>query len=490
MTSRFDPRRTFWAVLVGVLLSQGAWLLTLPTFRGIDEFDHVFKAAAVARGEWTNHGVALDGRGALVTIPGSIVRAAEDVCEWYEYTGPDNCRGTRQLAHGDVEVATAASNYNPTYYLLVGTIARPFSGDAANVVMRVVGAVLCALLMAWAAALIARWAATPWPLVLYGAGLTPVFLYSTTVASPNGLTYSGAALVWSALIATSRTPGATRHLAVPAAVGGSVMVTTHTTGAMWLLLITLTALLLLPVRDWLRILLRDRAWWGTSALVVVLATALSSAWVRLQNTNALGPRLAGADTDPLTFVDLLRAHLLWVFQTIAAFPTLNEQAPPVVYAAWLVVLAGVVVLATRRARSRVRIALVTLTCLIVVVPSILTVIAYPHEGIAWQGRYTLPLWIGVALLAGVAVDRASAVPRVRFVPVGFALMAVAMAVSTVDLGRTEVASGPSDPAAAAFPGGFVVVAILSVAGVLLPLVVLRRPAALPEKPDVAEEIAR
>src|SRR4051794_25121755 len=79
-------------VVLGTFLIQSAWSLALPPFRGTDEFDHAFRAASVADGQWVSHwGVAHDGRGVLVRAPRSLVVAASPVCRSYEYTGPDNC---------------------------------------------------------------------------------------------------------------------------------------------------------------------------------------------------------------------------------------------------------------------------------------------------------------------------------------------------------------------------------------------------------------
>ena len=78
--------------MLGTLLMQAAWWLALPPFRGTDEFDHAYRAAAVAGGQWRPSGeIAAHGRGELVTVPRSLVSAAEPVCSSYPYTGHDNC---------------------------------------------------------------------------------------------------------------------------------------------------------------------------------------------------------------------------------------------------------------------------------------------------------------------------------------------------------------------------------------------------------------
>ena len=39
-------------LVLGALVMQAAWILALPPFRGADEFDHAYRAAAVAHGEF------------------------------------------------------------------------------------------------------------------------------------------------------------------------------------------------------------------------------------------------------------------------------------------------------------------------------------------------------------------------------------------------------------------------------------------------------
>lgn len=458
------PRRVFAVTLIGVLLAQAAWILAMPAFRGIDEFDHVHKAAAVARGQWTDSGAAQDGRGGYVRIPGSIVRSATEVCEFYRYTGPDNCRAVEELPNGDVVVATAASAYNPAYYLIVGTFARPFGGAGADYAMRALTAVMCALMLAWSAAIIARWATSLWPLVTFVLGVTPVLVYSTTIAGPNGLTYAGAALVWASLAATTRLDSGTGNLALPATLGSIALVATHTTGPMWLALIVLAVAILQPVRGWLTTFRRDRLAWSAAAVTLAIITLLCLIWVRYAKTNALGSPLA--DVDPLALGDLVRAEILWPLQAIAAFPTRNEPAPVVVYALWGIPLTAMLVILVRRSSGRLRAALALVVLSSILVPTILTILSYERiGGIAWQGRYSLPLLLGLPILAGLAMDRRPE-PSRSILHVLAVLTASATVISTVHVGRTEDFSASAAALATRFDGGLVLVGALALAGAL------------------------
>src|SRR5689334_13456598 len=118
-----------FALVLGCLLMQFAWVIALPPFRGTDEFDHAYRAAEVAGGEWlSDRPMAEHGRGHLVAVPRSIVTAAHPICASYAYTGVDNCTPVRTLDDGRVLVASAASAYNPLFYWVVGIAAKPFEG--------------------------------------------------------------------------------------------------------------------------------------------------------------------------------------------------------------------------------------------------------------------------------------------------------------------------------------------------------------------------
>jgi hypothetical protein len=405
-----------------------------------------------------------------VEIPGDIVAAASKVCASYEYTGRDNCFAVQKAENGDVVVATAASAYNPAYYLVAGTIARPFHGVAVDYVMRAVTALACALLLAWAAVIVAAWGRTRWPLVAFTLGLTPVLVYSSAIASPNGIAYSAAALLWAAMLSLVRREADTARFALPATVGATALVAMHPTGPMFAFLILALAVTLRPVREWWALVARDRWVWLGAAAAILAVTLACTAWIAYAHPAALGE-----PTDPpLTALDYVRLQLLWALEAVAVFPTVTEFPPTVVYALWGVPLVAMLGFVAGRARRRVGFMLVTTLVLLVAIPSVFTAITYADEGISWQGRYSLPLWLGVSGIAALIAARWTREPRPALVPVVFAMLATAVTVSTVAVGHHEIDHGPADPAAAHVPGGLLLVGVLAAVGVLVPFMGLGR----------------
>ena len=148
---------TFAVAFVGVTLVQLAWALAVPPFRGSDEHDHAYRASEVADGEWRPDYVPPEhGRGDLITVRRDIVAAAHPVCTWLKYTAHDDCNGVRRIDDRHVLVASAAARYNPAFYWVIGSVAKPWTGAAALYAMRAAAAAMCAAAIAGCAGSWAR----------------------------------------------------------------------------------------------------------------------------------------------------------------------------------------------------------------------------------------------------------------------------------------------------------------------------------------------
>ena len=133
------------AVLLGVLLAQAAWILAVPPFRGMDEFDHAFRASGVASGQWRLHDQAAAGRGLLVDVPGDLSRPRRVSARACPTSRARPVTETDPGADGTVRATTSAANYPPAYYWVVGTAGEPFTGATSLYAMRIAAALMCAL---------------------------------------------------------------------------------------------------------------------------------------------------------------------------------------------------------------------------------------------------------------------------------------------------------------------------------------------------------
>lgn len=460
--------RVLFFTLLGVLFIQTAWALVVPPFRGLDEHDHAYKAAAVARGDWSpDHEPSAEGWGEILTVPRDLVIAAGPVCESLPYTTPENCRPGPAQVDGLVTVASSASRYNPVFYFAIGSPARSFSGSEALYAMRAMSALLCATMIGLAAVATLRWARTVWPMVTMLLACTPMMLYSTAVAAPNGLEMAGALLMWSALLGIARSEGdaVSRPLVALATVGAIPLVVVRTLGPLWLCLIALTMLLLIP-RHRVRLLFRDRAVVGCLG-VLFLVTATAALWSLTAATNAPTP----ATDQPLgsAWSVLPESWILWMLQAMAAFPARNEAAPLALYAIALPTWSVVTMIALRLGDRSERAALGTVVLMSSLIPLTVTVLTFQQMGTAWQGRYGFPYSMGFILICGFILDRARTTQqhaRWSMLAAG-AVMLSTQLIGQLEVLRNQVETSPLSGTEAWMQPSPILVVSLSFAGVSL-----------------------
>lgn len=391
---------TVLLVTVGFLLIQCSWILAVPPFRAMDEFDHAYRAAAVAGGQWVASDEPVpDGRGQYVQVPRSLVEAAAPVCSWYDYTGPDNCRAAERSTGSDqVEVASAASDYNPLFYWVVGTPSSQVEGFDFLYSTRFVAALVNALALGMCALLLTGGGAGRWRLLALFVVATPTLVYSTSVGAPNGLEMTGGLLLWcSAATLAARSGRREESLALAGmAVGAVLLAVPRLLGPFWLALILVSTLALVPPGRW-RELARARPW-GSGAVVATTAAAAASglAWSWWASTDLLDEPIEGGDFNPLVIA--LREVPLWILQAIAGFPLRNEPAPIAVYG---LVLAAMALLAAAVGRGLPRRDWLVVGALVGVwlgVQFAISAATVSTAGTIWQGRYALPYAVGPLLV--------------------------------------------------------------------------------------------
>ena len=401
------PLRVFLLAFAGLVLIQSAWILVVPQFRGLDEHEHVYRASSVANGHFRPEYVhAENGRGDLIPVAEHIAVAARPLCEFLPYPGPDDCVPVGQQPSGEVVIASSAARYHPAYYWIIGTVGKPWLGADAVLAMRIGSTLMCALVLAAAVTMTANFARTAWPHVGLLTAITPVVLYSNGMAAPNGLELASAALVWVSLLAIAHTQDASSHRAPLLALlsGGVMLATLRSFGPVWLTLILGIGLVVIGGPQF-RGLWRRHAWLVlTVCLVLALASLAGLTWSVTAGTNQ--PSLErGDDIEGSPWAILPLAVPLWILQSIAAFPARNEVAPALVYACFLPLYAGLVVLGLKWGRSREKAAILLVAGAAFVIPGSITIATYEQLGLAWQGRYSLPLSMGVFLIAGGVLNR-------------------------------------------------------------------------------------
>ncbi|MBW3562338.1 MAG: DUF2142 domain-containing protein [Actinobacteria bacterium] len=398
-----------WTWLLGgllLLVQVGAWVLATPVFGGPDEPAHTFWAAAVAGGDISGREPAGDVLGREVTVPASIAQLPDPGCFAFHPDVPAGCGEPRhEDAEGGVDVVTRAGRYPPAYYAVSGLPLRADAGAASLYWARAVSALLVV-----AVVVLALWSVRHrWDEHLalgVAVALTPMVLFVFAIINPNALEVAGNLAFWLAGLALVRVRDRAhvRRLAAIAALGAVLLALSRPASALWVAL-TGAVLLLVVRRRTFTSLVRMRAVWAAVAATVVGAV-VSVAWLVGSGF------LSGATTgEPSGLPTRFRPALIETFlrtddyteQLFGMFGWLDTPAPGVVPIVWLL-LVGLLVLLALVTNSRFSIATALIAVALPLVPAVLEARVLGTEGFVWQGRYTLPLAVGLPIVAAVAVQ--------------------------------------------------------------------------------------
>lgn len=438
------PLRAGWvrsaAAFVLLTVVSAAWGLSVPLFSAPDEPSHVVKAAAVANGQlgWRDIGGVPHVRVAAVFLRTDVHECYQHRPETSAACAPDFVGGTERT-----DVPTLAGRYPPLYYALVGLPLR-LSPDARGVyAARALSAALSAALLAAALSSAVTLGRHGWPVVGLAAGMTPIALYLSGMVNPNGFEVAAAACLWTSGAAVLLAPPGPvpQALVFRTAVAGALLCLTRGLSPLWAAAIVLVLLLLVPLArlrdpDLRRPLLLCAGVLATTGVLASLAAARAG----------LVPG-TGADVGLLDRVRLSTGRTpRFVRQTVGEFGWLDAPTPALALVLWLTVVSTLVVLGLAVGTRRQTVALLLLLVLVVVVPVALEVAQSNAIGPFWQGRYQLPLALGVPLLAALACSRAPVEPR-RLSAVVLPALAVAHLASWAWVVRRYAVGldGPLDP---------------------------------------------
>lgn len=407
-----DPRRPLLRAWLGRFIAfsvlLGGWAVSLPDFSGPDEPAHVLRAAAVAGGDLETDPRDLgDGESVVTGIPRSLtLGSAIAVCYVFDPTttpcGPPFVEdGTPS------EAVTTAGSAPPLFHGLVGPPLRAEPDARGLLLARLVNAAACAALLATAAAFALRARRRAFLLAGLGVAVTPMACYLATIINPSGIEIAAGIATWVLLLVAAREerPLST-GMAAALVAAGSVLVLSRALSAMFFVLIVATVVLALGWRAF------DPRRRQVQVAVGVLGVAFvaAAAWVLSHDPTALVPALV---IQPASLFSKLMQSIgktgSNLEQMIAAFGWLDVRSPRGVHFAWLFVAATLVLLAMHATRQvRARLALVAVIVASFAIPIVIEVRGYDEYGLIWQGRYILPIAVGIPLLSGVLLDRSPA----------------------------------------------------------------------------------
>ncbi|MFF7586969.1 DUF2142 domain-containing protein [Kitasatospora purpeofusca] len=403
-----SPRRLWGISFLLFVLLGSAWSVSTPMGGSPDEYAHLVRAAAVARGQLNGTEVMVKHQ--VAGMDGRFAETGVQLPEWYrELSTRHTCYAFQQWQSADcapalgssekiVEVTTAAGRYNPLYYTLVGWPSRIVSGEPGLYLMRLASAVFCAALLASAVVAAAEWRRRGIVIAGLLAALTPTTLYMGGVVNPSGPEIAAGVLVWSAALPMFMAPDRAllnRRL-LRLAVGGLVLINIRPLGLVWFAGAVACALLLTQ-RSAIRMVVRTRATWVCAA-VLAASTGVAMAWSMAHPDNSV---IEIPDWfTPLNAARLTFDHsLIFIHQMIGDFGWLDTPAPAITWLLWPAAIILLILLALCFGRPRQALVVIAIMVALIAVPVAAQSIQASKLGMVWQGRYLLPFMVGLPMTA-------------------------------------------------------------------------------------------
>ncbi len=379
------------------------WSVITPLFGAPDEPAHAIRAEALVRGELL--GTTVRGTGDLqVTAPAFLTTSVRDACFAFNDAVPANCMHLGSNLHGNRHMLTSAGRAPPVYYAIVGLPSLLAANLTGVWLMRLLSALLCAALVALAVDTARRYLTGTLAMFGLAVAVTPMLFFLAGVLNPSSIEIAAAIAAWVAGVAlVTRAPAIEPRLVDRLGIAAAVLLIARQLGPVWVAVIGVVLLALGGASTARRLwqVGRARAWLGALTVLALaqLAWNFGTGALNTENTNTVGTTLGLLDRVRDSFGVTYTRFL----EMIGLFGWRDTAAPTATYFLWILALGGLVLGLCLLGSRRGLIAAGLLTVAVVVVPILFEVPAAPHDGFFWQGRYTLPMAVGIPILAAALI---------------------------------------------------------------------------------------
>ena len=383
-------RRSFavtFALLLSCLL---AWVAATPMYGSPDEQWHAIKAYAVVHADGGTRNAAGDRE---YRVPPEYID--RDVCYAFDSSRPASCQRLSS-AGPDHLLTTKADGYPPFFYVLVGWPTLLTRGVAGLYLMRVAAALLVAFLLACAVQNVAELRHRAALVMGLALTLTPAVFFFGASVNPSGVAVAAALAAWTGgFVVLRRGATAGRAVTALARFGAPLclFLLLRRDSLVWGALILASFVALTPRGRWRELAsARPTRGWG----VALAACALLQFATGGHGTADLVSQATGGNASnawgalPSYFREVGGGVLGW----------LDSPVPALTYEVFIAGALALIALSIVLAPRRDAVVTAVLAVLVVVVPLAVGAVRFPY----FQGRYMLPLTVGVVLLAGFGLS--------------------------------------------------------------------------------------
>lgn len=390
-----------------LFLLGGAWSLSTPLMSSPDEPSHTIKAASVVRGQFLGPKSPASIGATDVEVPALVsATSAFPQCYMFQPNFTAACAlDLPEEPNETVDSVTTAGRYNPTYYAVVGLPSLMPASSGVLYMMRLFSAAFSAALLAIGVKHLAELRTRSWVTVGLAGALTPMTLFLSGTINPAGFEIAAAVGLWLTMLALFRDPRPElmRSRAIGTAVTGSFLVNARGLSPLYLLIIVAAVLAASRWRD-IRTVFTSRVVWPWIGLLG-LTSGFAAWWIISANSLATGTMQFPEYGFTMIAKDTLASTGVYVNNMIGQFGWMDTNLPSWLLQVFAAVILFTVAVALAVARSRERLVLAALAAAVVLVPVIIHAAQAKYIGWVWQGRYILPVAVGVPILAGYLAQR-------------------------------------------------------------------------------------
>lgn len=433
------------AILIATALVVLCWLLLMPPGSGPDEPGHLVRSGALIRGDIADE--------EIYALPDDY-RVAEPGCYAFQPTVAAACAITPERTGDTIDLPTRAGEYPVWGHLLFGAptllpVLEPIWWA------RLAGGAVATLLVGWSLARSSRLGSAVGAGILLG--VTPMAWSTFGTVNPSSIAIAGAVALWTGLLVASRDdetsgPSSAGWLT---ALGWAALVLPRRDGLVWACIALVIALAATSrsVPSWWRTLTRAQQ------VVVVLPAVVTMVWGALSDSRStqfvvVAPLLIGASEAwrwwsgrpeqtvtsrwisgvALGGIAVLVAYVVvdtrpdgWdtdfaidvamqtddnFVEAIGVLGWLDTVVPAGAVDLWLIALGMLIAFALVAGARRLVIWALVLAGATAATSWMLELLQGNTSGTYWQGRYSLPLLVGVPILLAIgAVERSSGADR-------------------------------------------------------------------------------
>jgi hypothetical protein len=432
-------RRPLVLLVLGYALLLGAWVITNPPSAAPDEPGHFAKALAAGDGQFAGEPSGLDpafigkvfGAKSVPQLTRSFRAFNVPAASTYQslpcFAFHENMSARCDRDDKGMDPYISIVGAYPPYTYVPGGIAAKLAQSRQSKLWLARFASAAVSLAFIAAAAWFLWDDDPrkrrFRLLGLIAAVTPMAIFLGSEVGANGIEIAGGVAVGAAVLRLASDPRPKPAVWVVTGICGFVLGLTRPVSPLWLVLDGLLLIAIIGPRR-LVSLLRDGGRWAGSTIVLWAGGAvLGYGWLTVHHTRTPLPPLADVHhAAGRTWADMSRVLL----DLVGKFGWQDTKLPWPAYAGWAIVVVGLLVAALVFGRSRDRLVLsVSIVTGLVVILAVGGLVI-EASGFGMQGRYVLPFFVVIPMLAGDILARAPSVQTGRLAR-GATLVAAALA---------------------------------------------------------------